>query len=390
MGAKYHTPLIKRAETVVISIMAVLLPLSVSAQPDSTTARKGFLHSYWQSLINGNVDRTREKKFDVTFGIAPTYTQEGSFGLGGTMTGLYRMDRSDSLTMPSNIILSASASLRGFYVVDAIGSNYFPDRKGRLVYNVRFSRKDLDFWGIRFSECASNQTGSYIRTQIKADADYIFELGKGISSGIGMRINYARASSISDPQYMEGQRPENFLAGINASLLYDTRDSHTNPSRGLYIILRGTLWPGFLSDSGRSYLSGGVTFSAYRPLWKGAVLAGDIYLYMNGKDCPWNLREEICGYPGRMRGYYAGRYIDSCQLCTQVELRQRLWQRLGAVVWGGAGTLFPSFAEFSWRDILPNYGLGLRFEYKNDINLRADIGFGKKAWGFSFGFSEAF
>lgn len=390
MGAKYHTPLIKRAETVVISIMAVLLPLSVSAQPDSTTARKGFLHSYWQSLINGNVDRTREKKFDVTFGIAPTYTQEGSFGLGGTMTGLYRMDRRDTLTMPSNIIFSASASLRGFYVADAIGSNYFPDRKGRLVYNVRFSRKDLDFWGIRFRQCVSNPTGEYVRTQVKVDADYIYELGQNISSGTGIRINYALAGDLSNKHYLDGQRPENFLAGINASLLYDTRDSHTNPSKGIFLMLRGTLWPEFLSDSGSTYLAGGMTLSGYHPLWKGAVLAGDLYLYINDRNCPWNLREEICGHPGRMRGYYVGRYIDSCQMCAQIELRQRLWQRLGAVVWGGAGTLFPSFRDFSWQNILPNYGLGLRFEYKKDINLRADLGFGRNAWGFTFGFSEAF
>ena len=371
--------------------MLVFMPLALTAQQDNdTTARKSFLHSYWQSLINGNVDRTREKKFDVTFGIAPTYTQEGSIGIGGTMTGLYRMDKSDSITMPSNIILSASASLRGFYVVDAIGANYFPDRKGRLIYNVRFSRKNLDFWGIRFSQCASNPTGKYIRTQVKTDADYIYELGKGISIGTGVRINYALAGDISDPDYLDGQRRKYFLSGLNASILYDTRDSHTNPSKGVYILLRGTLWPGFLSDFGSTYLSGGLTLSAYHPLWKGGVLAGDFYTYINDKDCPWNLREEICGYPGRMRGYYIGRYIDSCQMCAQVELRQRLWQRLGAVVWGGAGSLFPSFMEFSWKNILPNYGLGLRFEYKNNINLRADIGFGRNAWGFSFGFSEAF
>ena len=91
-----------------------------------------------------------------------------------------------------------------------------------------------------------------------------------------------------------------------------------------------------------------------------------------------------------MRGYYIGRYTDSSQICTQIELRQRLLGRLGAVAWYGAGTLFPSFKDFSWSDVLPAYGFGLRFEYKKDMNLRADLGFGRNAWGFSFGFSEAF
>ena len=358
-------------------------------QNDSDTTSSGsLLRSYWHSLIYGNVDRSYERDFDITFGIALTYTQEGGIGLGGTLTGIYRLDKTDSLMMPSNIILNASASIKGFYVIEANGSNYF--RKGRLVYNFRFSRKNLDFWGIRFNECSANPKGGYTRMQFRTDIDYIYGPGRSFSIGTGIRINYARASAVTPATYLDGQSGKSFLAGINASLLYDTRDSHTNPSEGIYILLRGTLWPEFLSDREDTFVSGGITASAYHTIWKGGVIAGDIYLYMNEKDCPWNLREEISGYPGRMRGYYVGRYIDSCQLCAQMELRQRIYRRIGAVAWAGIGTLFPTVSGLKWAHMLPNWGTGLRFEYKKDINLRADIGFGRKVWGLSFGFSEAF
>ena len=73
-----------------------------------------------------------------------------------------------------------------------------------------------------------------------------------------------------------------------------------------------------------------------------------------------------------------------------MELRQRIYRRIGAVAWAGIGTLFPTVSGLKWAHMLPNWGTGLRFEYKKDINLRADIGFGRKVWGLSFGFSEAF
>lgn len=379
---------IKATYTIILlTLISYVLP---AQEVKEATSDKGFLHSYWQSLVNGHIDRTLEKKFDVTFAVSPTFTQEGSFGIGGTMTGLYRLDRKDTSLSPSNIILSASASLRGFYVVEASGTNYFADKKGRLLYNARFSRKNLDFWGLSFKACESNPASKYIRTQVKVDADYIYALGYGISIGAGIRMNYAHAASMTSPEYLDGQPASSFMSGVNLSAVYDTRDNHTNPSRGLYLMARCTVWPQFVSGFGRTIFSGGMTLSGYYPLWKGAVLAGDIYIHINEKDCPWNLKEEICGYPGRMRGYYIGRYTDSSQICTQIELRQRLLGRLGAVAWYGAGTLFPSLKDFSWSDVLPAYGFGLRFEYKKDMNLRADLGFGRNAWGFSFGFSEAF
>ena len=132
--------------------IALLFVVVMSAQAQDTISvnKSNFLQRYWQSLIHGNVDRTHEKPFDVSFAVAPSYSREGGFGFGGTATGLYRVDRRDSTMIPSNITFGANASLKGFYSLIANGTNYFADKHSKLVYSAKFTRKVLDFWGIRF------------------------------------------------------------------------------------------------------------------------------------------------------------------------------------------------------------------------------------------------
>ena len=38
---------------------------------------------YWNSLVNGNVDRTYEKKVDMSYAVAPCYAREGGRGRSG-------------------------------------------------------------------------------------------------------------------------------------------------------------------------------------------------------------------------------------------------------------------------------------------------------------------
>ena len=368
-----------------------IMTASLSAAQDSTSvSRPGFFKRYWQSLVNGNVDRTHEKPFDVSFAIAPSYSREGGFGLGASATGLYRMDRRDSTMAPSNVTLTASASLNGFVSVIGNGTNYFTDGRTRLIYSARFTRKVLDFWGIRYGDCAVNPTSEYTRTQVRIDADYNYRLGSCFYFGAVLNLNYTAASKVLNPEYLGGQKPGYYLTGVGASFQIDTRDNPTNPGKGLYLLLRETVYPEFLGTADMTSWSTSFILCGYQPLWKGGLLAGDLYIQSGSRNSPWILREELGGVMGRMRGYYAGRYIDSNQITAQIELRQHIISRFGCVAWAGAGTVFPSFREFSWKNILPNFGIGLRVEFKHNVNLRIDFGLGKDTAGFSFGFSEAF
>lgn len=91
-----------------------------------------------------------------------------------------------------------------------------------------------------------------------------------------------------------------------------------------------------------------------------------------------------------MRGYYEGRYRDKGEMDLTVELRQRVWRRIGIVTWVGAGTIFPKISEIDLHRILPNFGAGVRWEFKKNVNVRLDVGFGKGQTGFIFNINEAF
>ena len=60
-----------------------------------------------------------------------------------------------------------------------------------------------------------------------------------------------------------------------------------------------------------------------------------------------------------------------------MELRQHVWKRNGVVVWIGAGTVFNKFSALRMDRVLPNYGIGYRWEFKKNVNVRLDYGFGK-------------
>lgn len=62
----------------------------------------------------------------------------------------------------------------------------------------------------------------------------------------------------------------------------------------------------------------------------------------------------------------------------------------GSAVWPGGGTVFSRLGSLRLGDVLPNYGLGLRIEFKHRVNVRVDYGFGKDTGGFVFQFAEAF
>lgn len=377
-------------KTIVIVSLFILTAAMSHAQDSTQVSKSGFINRYWQSLIHGNVDRTHEKPFDVSFALAPSYSREGGIGFGGSATGLYRMDMKDSTMAPSNVTIGANASLKGFFSVTGNGTNYFTDGRTRLVYGARFTRKVLDFWGISHEACLLNPTSEYIRTQFRVDADYNYRAGICFYFGAVMSLNYTTASGIHAPSYLEGQRTGYYLTGVGASFQIDTRDNPTNPQKGLYLLLRETAYPKFLGTADVTNWSTTFILSGYQPIWKGALITGDLYAQFNSPDTPWTLREELGGAMGRMRGYYVGRYIDSNQVSAQIELRQHIASRFGCVAWVGAGTVFPSLMGFEWKNILPNYGLGLRVEFKHNMNLRVDFGFGKETAGLCFGFGEAF
>lgn len=369
-------------------LIFLLCIANVFAQQDSVKVSR--FKAYLQSLLHGNVDRTHEKKLDMSFIAAPCYTREGSFGIGGAATALYRLDRSDSIMQPSDLQLTGSATIKGFYGISLNGNNHFKGNKSRLSYSATFQHKILDFWGVSYDDCAKNPVSEYVKQQIKIDVDYVMNVIDRFHIGAGFVLNYSEATRMLDPSYLKGQRNNYFFTGVGISLQYDTRDFILNPKGGIYLLLKEVVYPHSFGSYGKSLFATTFQFNFYQKLWKNAILGYDLYGQFNSSAAPWPLREELGSGACRMRGYYSGRYIDCSQIATQFELRQHIMKRVGCVAWVGAGTVFPSLRKFNFGNVLPNYGVGLRVEIKHNVNMRIDYGFGKQTAGFVFQMAEAF
>ena len=180
------------------------------------------------------------------------------------------------------------------------------------------------------------------------------------------------------------------MSGGGVTFQYATRHYSQNPKQGVYIRLQEMCYPEFRVNFKGTLCRTTAILNVYGKVWKGGVLAYDLYGQFKSRNTPWIMREELGSGGSRMRGYYAGRYIDTNFAATQLELRQHIYGRWGCNAWIGTGAVFPSFDKFGWNHLLPNYGLGFRFEFKHKVNLRIDYVFGKKTSDIVCQISEAF
>ncbi len=353
--------------------------------------RKGFLHRIIDYFETSAVDHSYDKKLDITFAGGPSYSKTTKLGLGVLAAGLYRLDRQDSVTAPSDVSIFANVSTSGFFSFGVTGNNIFRQNRRRLSYNLTFSSAPRDIWGIGYEAGRHNIASDFVEQNYQFDVRYLQQLFKHTFAGAILDFSYTSGKDFNEQSlvYIYGQKRNYTATGIGLLLEYDSRDFIPNPARGLYFSLQEILYPHGLGNCGKSLWRTIAQANAYQQLWPSGLLAFDLYGEFNSDGTPWPLLARLGGNE-RMRGYYEGRYTDNNMITLQAELRQRIWRRIGGVVWCGAGNVFPKIEDFRLRQTLPNYGLGLRWELKKRINVRMDYGLGRDTSGFLLSINEAF
>lgn len=383
-----YTPL---AATVTDTIAATAISEVADSVVVDTVASKP-RNSIFRRLIRyfeqANEDRTQEKKFDLTWVLGPSYSAVTKVSLGILASGLYRIDRTDTITQPSNVSLYANISTSGYYKVGVTGLNLMDRNRHRIKYDISFASMPIDYWGIGYA-MAQAEKSSMVEKRYRIDAEYQYEMARNFFGGVALDFTHAAAKKVANPDYMLGQRDKYTATGWGLSLQYDSRDFAPNPYKGIYLSLRETYFPAALGTTETIWRT---TFTGnyYQRLWKGCTLALDAYMEYNaGKEIPWSMVAQLGG-GYRMRGYYLGQYRDNGMIEVQAELRQKIYNRHGIAVWVGAGNVFPNFNSFQWRQTLPNYGIGYRWEFKHRVNVRIDYGRGKHGGSVVFNVNEAF
>ena len=276
-----------------------------------------------------------------------------------------------------------------FFKLGVRGTHFFPGDRCRWSYDVNFASISTKFWGIGYENCVNDDNESkYKYLTSRAETEFVWRTLPGLYIGPKIAFDYVNGRDFEKPELWNGENHRTFNLGAGVTIQYDTRDNMTATTRGLYLKLEQLFNPRFLANK-YAFSQTELTASSFHPLWKGAILATNLPARVTYGNTPWGLLSTLGG-SYTMRGYFEGRYRDKSEIDLCLELRQHIWRRNGAVVWVGGGTIFPEFSAMRLSQLLPNYGVGYRWEFKRFINVRLDLGFGKGQTGFIFSINEAF
>ena len=331
-------------------------------------------------------DDPRDVKFSAVG--APSYSESTGWRLSGVATLYYRTAAASS---PHSLSLSASASLKGCYGVSLDGVNHFGARH-RLGYGGSFALDNRRLYGLDYATSMVGGYGEYRARNYDAYLHYDFNIVRGVT--VGVRVDYVNKNIISADAYtsaiISGDINRVSALGIGLGIKYSTcRTEDINLTRGVMLAAQYKVSPKVLNNIGGGLHEVSAVVDWYQPLWRGGLLALDVYGEHHSQNTPWMCRAMLGG-DSRMRGYYYGRFSGNTLITMQLELRQRVWEGLVVAGWGGCGTAFSKYDPAAWGSVLPTYGAGIRWYFNSTSLVRIDCGFGRNCHAFIVGYAEAF
>lgn len=354
---------------------------------DSIRARK----PVWWSILGG-----------------PSYTPEGSLGIGGAVLASFKMNRHDSIAQRSFIPAGFNMTINGTFVVAGAGTLFFNENKFRIYINYGFRHEPSHYYGKGYETIEQVERGDsttkFKKTYFQIYPRFVWEVRKHLYAGTLFDINMSNSTDINplmaqDPYFLKFKR-KYLNVGVGGLLQYDTRDDVATPTSGLLfsgIAKYYTKWLGSAYNYGIFELEYRQFKNVFRPR---STLAWVAKTQIGVGDIPFTELPSF-GSPFDLRGYYQGQYRDKSMAYAILEYRHmfgnqqqyisgNFWSKCGFVTWIGTGTIGNTPVDWSkWK---LNYGVGLRFQIQPGKNFRLDVGKdpGNKGMAFYMNMTEAF
>ncbi|MEC4113014.1 BamA/TamA family outer membrane protein [Myroides pelagicus] len=354
---------------------------------DSLASKKKFTERIISYFEEAKKDKSN-KKFDISFIGGPSYSVDTKLGLGIVASGLYRLDKENMNLQPSAVSIYTNFTTSGFFSIGVENTTIFPEDKYRINYDMNFAFMPSKFYGIGFEAGNNGLYTKYDEYRLSLKLDALRKVLNNTYIGATFSAQHFKADNFEIAD-MRPNDPINATAiGGGFIIQYDSRDFIPNPAKGWFLKYEQVFFTKALG-SNHNFGRTDITARTYQKVWEKGILAFDLNGSFNNGDVPWNMLSQIGG-SRQMRGYFIGQFRDKKQINAQVELRQKIYNRHGIALWGGAGNVFENFNQFDWDKTLPAYGIGYRWEFKNRVNIRLDYGIGKGQSGFYFNINESF
>jgi len=337
-----------------------------------------------------------------TFLVVPLITNSPVMdtGFGGLGMYFFKIDKEDKASPPSLASLYAIYTTNNSYIFIPSGRFFWNEDKNRASFGVGTARINNDFTyddqgndlRLVYSELRNFITAEYSRKII--GEFYLGMLYLGTKTAYKFDQGTEEENDFTKEFFAQNEIDDNFVSSIGLNLSFDNRDYPYNPTSGFTFSIRPKLNRAWLG-SDNDYIDTDYGFSYFNSLQDNLILALNISGGFATGDVPFDGYQNY-GVRNSLRGYEAGKYKGRNMIASQAELRWRFYNKWGAVVFGGTGSIWGNEnngeEEFE-RAWLPSAGLGLRYMVSQEkkINIRLDYAVGVDGnQGLYFGVMEAF
>ncbi len=320
-----------------------------------------------------------------------SYSEMTGLQYGATVMRSFRT-ATDSTTRASSLSLYAAGTAKGHAKGYAQLDRWSAGNARRWRARVEYISYPLPFYGIGASSpdsaeewYSSGVTAVHVFAQ-QAVLGSVF-LHAGVRY-VHSDLRESEPGGLLDRALVPGAGGSTVVTG-ELGLVHDSRNSLSAPRAGTYARFIPSI---AARAAGSDFVFRRLTIDARRYAALGRfTTAAQLQFDGIGGAAPFDLLPAI-GADTAMRGYPRGRFRDRTAVTGQVELRSPYWRRVGAVAFGGAGTVSRSLATLGSNTWFPTGGVGLRYVLlpKDRTVARVDLGFGRGSFGISVGIGEAF
>lgn len=214
-----------------------------------------------------------------------------------------------------------------------------------------------------------------------------------VNVGPGTDERYVSSEQIFTPSEAVGidDQADFFRSGFYAQ--YDYRDNAGGPrSGGNYFVEYNNFSDRTLGLHDFERLD--IEVQQYVPFFnKRRVIAlrGRSTLTFADKDqkIPFYL-QPVLGGSDDLRGFRPFRFYDDNLIVVNGEYRWETFSGLDMAVFADAGKVFPRRAQWNFKDLEGSVGFGLRFNVRNNVFLRTDVGFSHEGFQVWIKFNNVF
>ncbi|MFV0290623.1 MAG: BamA/TamA family outer membrane protein [Mangrovibacterium sp.] len=339
----------------------------------------------------------------------PGYTPELGFLIGGGALFSWRTDKEDLNLTRSNMPAMLSFTSTGAVTLNLRPSTFWNGDNLRVNANFWIKNMPDNYWGVGFNTNNSTDEDEDVtgfqRMWIDLAMEGLFKVQDDLFIGPNYSLTYTKGSELSNwvanDAYFSYYNLRPFNMGVGATVRYDSRDLPANAWEGVYLDFEMTQYGHYLGGE-NNYNMILLDYRQYQRINQqdGRILAWQLCSRNTFGDVPYNELSQL-GNPFDLRGYPWGKYRNKGKAYAMAEYRHTFKKKtgdlskIGAVAWLAGGFVYNTDGDPLISDakngVLPNAGVGFRYELQERMNLRLDFGVGREGLkGFYFNINETF